>query len=298
MQNAANGASTTLMWVGRAAWSLVGLAAPWAVLGEGRSGAVGVAANVWGWGAWLAVLVALFVPSALSLTAVRIIVPAVAVAGLWSAEPASVGTALFALVVLSSRDVADVLVQGSAYGAETRFVLRTPVPYLVPAVLVWAALVCATVGGTLLLAAGNLVAGIPVAAAGAVLAWRVPLRLHRLSRRWLVAVPAGLVVHDHLVLAETFMVRRNHLGPVTLARAAGGRGGPHRGGARPAGDRVDDAAGQGGAVPHHHAHPRHVAGAPCGLVRGGALACRRRSRGCQRGSVTIPPPRTNVSVGS
>ncbi|MEY4009700.1 MAG: hypothetical protein RLZZ93_392 [Actinomycetota bacterium] len=221
MQNAANGASTTLMWVGRAAWSLVGLAAPWAILGEGRSGAVGVAANVWGWGAWLAVLVALFVPSALSLTAVRIIVPAVAAAGLWSAEPASVGTALFALVVLSSRDVADVLVQGSAYGAETRFVLRTPVPYLVPAVLVWAALVCATVGGTLLLAAGNLVAGIPVAAAGAVLAWRVPLRLHRLSRRWLVAVPAGLVVHDHLVLAETFMVRRNHLGPVTLARAAG-----------------------------------------------------------------------------
>lgn len=221
MQNAANGASTALTWVGRAAWACVGLTAPWTVLSEGRSGAVGAVVIAWGWGAWLAVLLAMFVPSALSLTAVRIIVPAMAAAGLWSADPVAVGTALFAMVILLSRDVADVLVQGSAYGAETRFVLRTPLPYLVPAILVWAALVGAAVGGTLLLAAGNLFVGIPVAGAGTVLAWRVPLRLHRLSRRWLVAVPAGLVVHDHLVLAETFMVRRNHLGPVTLAGAAG-----------------------------------------------------------------------------
>jgi methyl coenzyme M reductase subunit C len=125
------------------------------------------------------------------------------------------------LRVLLSRDVADVLVQGSAYGAETRFALRTPVPYLAPAVLVWSALVATTVGGSLLLAAGNPAAGIPVTAAGALLAWKVPVRLHRLSRRWLVVVPAGLVVHDHLVLGETMMVRRDHLGAVTLQESPG-----------------------------------------------------------------------------
>ena len=35
----------------------------------------------------------------------------------------------------------------------------------------------------------------------------LPRRFHLLSRRFLVFVPAGLVVHDHLVLAETALFR-------------------------------------------------------------------------------------------
>ncbi len=41
-------------------------------------------------------------------------------------------------------------------------------------------------------------------------------RLHRLSRRFLVFVPAGLALHDHLALADTAMFRRaavERLGP-------------------------------------------------------------------------------------
>lgn len=221
MSRSANGASMRLMWAARAVWAAVGVLAPWDAAADGRSAAVSAVLRSWGWTSWLTVMVALFVPAALSLTLVRTLVPAVAVTAFFMGIGVWLFVAVVILLVLLSRDVADVLVQGSAYGAETRFALRTPVPYLAPAVLVWAVLVSTTVGGSLLLASGNLAAGIPVTAAGALLAWKVPVRLHRLSRRWLVVVPAGLVVHDHLVLGETMMVRRNHLGAVTLVERAG-----------------------------------------------------------------------------
>lgn len=221
MSRSANGASMRLMWAARAVWAAVGVLAPWDTVADGHSAAVSAVLRSWGWTSWLTVIVALFVPAAISLTAVRTLAPAVAVTAFFMGNPVWAFPAVVMLRVLLSRDVADVLVQGSAYGAETRFVLRTPVPYLAPAVLVWSALVASTVGGSLLLAAGNMAAGIPVTVAGALLAWKVPLRLHRLSRRWLVVVPAGLVVHDHLVLGETMMVRRNHLGPVTLEESTG-----------------------------------------------------------------------------
>ena len=221
MSRSANGASMRLMWAARAVWAAVGMLAPWDTVADGRTAAVSAVLRTWGWTSWLAVMVALFVPAALSLTAVRTLAPAVAVTAFFMGNPVWAFPAVVMLRVLLSRDVADVLVQGSAYGAETRFALRTPVPYLAPAVLVWSALVATTVGGSLLLAAGNPAAGIPVTAAGALLAWKVPVRLHRLSRRWLVVVPAGLVVHDHLVLGETMMVRRDHLGAVTLQESPG-----------------------------------------------------------------------------
>ena len=48
--------------------------------------------------------------------------------------------------------------------------------------------------------------------------------LHRLSRRWLVLVPAGLVVHDHLALADPVLLRRvdlrRVLGPAEAGTAA------------------------------------------------------------------------------
>ena len=221
MSRSANGASMRLMWAARAVWAAVGMLAPWDTVADGRTAAVSAVLRTWGWTSWLAVMVALFVPAALCLTAVRTLAPAVAVTAFFMGNPVWAFPAVVMMRVLLSRDVADVLVQGSAYGAETRFALRTPVPYLAPAVLVWSALVATTVGGSLLLAVGNPAAGIPVTAAGALLAWKVPVRLHRLSRRWLVVVPAGLVVHDHLVLGETMMVRRDHLGAVTLQESPG-----------------------------------------------------------------------------
>ena len=43
-------------------------------------------------------------------------------------------------------------------------------------------------------------------------------RWHKMSRRWLVLVPAGLVVHDPVVLADTLMVRTDQLLGMGLAR--------------------------------------------------------------------------------
>ena len=66
-------------------------------------------------------------------------------------------------------------------------------------------------------AQGGVIPGAAVTAIGIVLAVRVPRRLHRLSRRWLVIVPAGIVVHDHMVLAETLMVRRSQTRDLSVA---------------------------------------------------------------------------------
>ena len=216
MKKPANGASTAVYLAACAAWVGVALVNPWAALAQDRSGAVSFVLLAWGWVAWAGLLLALLVPAAVSLTAVRLVAPLAFAAAVADGRVVSVSVATAAFVLLMTADVADTLVQGSAYGAETRFLLRTPVPYFVPAVLVSAALVSALPAGTLLLAARNWAIGIPVTLAGLVLAWRAPVRLHRLSRRWLVIVPAGLVVHDHMVLAETMMLRRDNLGSVAL----------------------------------------------------------------------------------
>jgi hypothetical protein len=44
-------------------------------------------------------------------------------------------------------------------------------------------------------------------------------RFHRLSRRWVVLVPAGFVLHDHVVLAETVMFPARTLTRARLALA-------------------------------------------------------------------------------
>ena len=216
MKPTANRTSRVLHAVACGAWVAVGLVSPWASLAQDRSSAVSAVLLGWGWVAWVAVAVALLVPSAVSLTVVRIVAPAAAVMSFVDARPVAVLVCVFALVVLMSADVADTLVQGGAYGEETRFLLRTPAPYLVPAVLVWSLLAGSVMAGSLLLAARNWTAGVPVAVLAAVLAWRAPVRLHRLSRRWLVIVPAGLVVHDHMVLSETFMVRKDNVAGLWL----------------------------------------------------------------------------------
>jgi hypothetical protein len=49
--------------------------------------------------------------------------------------------------------------------------------------------------------------------------WPLLGRLHRFARRWLVVVPAGVVVHDHVVLAETLMVPKANVRNCGLALA-------------------------------------------------------------------------------
>ena len=61
--------------------------------------------------------------------------------------------------------------------------------------------------------------GIPVTAVAVAATAFVGPRWHKMSRRWLVLVPAGLVVHDPVVLADTLMVPTGQILGLGLARS-------------------------------------------------------------------------------
>ena len=176
---------------------------------------------------WIGGVAALTVPAVRSLTAVRVIVPLAVPAAFacWIGGAddidavLAVGSAGLATVAAGSAELGRAFVQASAYGAEDRHLLRPPAAYLAAAVLSWVLAASLLSVGVTLLAAERWLVGIPLSAIGVAIAiWSVP-RWHRLSRRWLVVVPVGLVVHDPLVLAETLMLRRHEIGGVELAPA-------------------------------------------------------------------------------
>jgi hypothetical protein len=113
------------------------------------------------------------------------------------------------------------MVNGSAYGSERRMGLRPP-GYAVfgPIQLAWLLLFFGVALPMMAFGDGRwLLAGLVIApaAAAARLGWRV---LHQLSRRWLVFVPAGFVIHDPVLLGEAILMRRttvSSLGPATEA---------------------------------------------------------------------------------
>lgn len=202
------------MWVLRGVWlaQLVGLAVFGDALAD-HSRPVQVTAAIGLWLGWAAALLAVLVPSTVSLTAARLLVPAAPVVAVWAliedADPLLGGIAValgvLATVVVLSGEVGEVFVQASAYGDERRLPLRPPGPMVPVVAVTWAVMAAAMLAGPLLLAARAWVAGTVVAALAAGLVALLPRRFHRLSRRWLVVVPAGVVLHDHTVLAETAM---------------------------------------------------------------------------------------------
>lgn len=166
------------------------------------------------WAGWTTGLVAVLVPRTVGLTAVRILAPAGSALAMWAAVVADgvtwgavavVASAVTATIALSPT-TGDVFVNGSAYGAERRFALRPPaVLSLGPVQLIWALVVAGTVAGPLLLAAEQWIAGLAVTVVGVSVAALGCRSLHQLSRRWLVMVPAGVVIHDPAaVVAQLF----------------------------------------------------------------------------------------------
>ncbi len=184
-----------------------------------RSAAVQWVTSVLAWGTWLAVLVALLVPRASSLTAVRLGVPAALVVAAWAAGPgrsdaevalavaAVVGTALATALCLAPA-VGDAFVTGSAYGSERRFALRCPPALAALAVVTWAAVLAGVLTGPLLLAARQWVVGGLALVAGVAVVVGGVRSLHQLARRWLVFVPSGVVVHDPVARPDAVMAPR------------------------------------------------------------------------------------------
>jgi hypothetical protein len=218
-----------VLWAARAIWlavAVIGGAGFGEALAE-HSRAVQLTGTTLLWVGWAAVAVTLAVPSAIGLTVSRMLAPVGAVAAvvaLAAAEPSSatvvgVVATLVALVVVGSGEFGNLMVQASAYGDEQRFLLRPPAAFYVPTVVSWAAWCAAVVVGPLALAARNWIVGVTVTAAAVALGAFLLPRFHRLTRRWVVLVPAGFVLHDHVVLAETVMFPASILRRARLALA-------------------------------------------------------------------------------
>jgi len=167
------------------------------------------------------------IPAVVSLTAARIVVPLsipVAVTTLAAGADALDGTlfvvsSLLATVLVLSAEFGRAFVQASAYGEEDRHLLRSPVAYGTASVVAWGFWAAATIAAPLLLADGRWITGtIAAVAALALVVFGWP-RWNRLSARWFVIVPIGIVVHDSLVLGETLMLRRTELAALRLAPA-------------------------------------------------------------------------------
>ncbi len=177
------------------------------------------------WATWAIVLAAVLVPRTTSLTAVRVAAPAVLAAAIWAGvvgdvtatDLLAVGWAALTVVAVFAPQTGDAFVNGSSYGSERRMPLRAPAALLAgPILIAWAAVVGPLVGGPLLVAAGATFAGIAVLVLGLPLAWVAARALHGLARRWVVFVPAGLVLHDLMALAEPVLFSRagiRRLGP-------------------------------------------------------------------------------------
>jgi len=216
-------------WVARIAWIVVAVIGGGAVDAavDGRSSAVAWVAAVGGWTLWAVAALGLAIASTVSLTIVRVVVPlalvatvAVGVGGATAVELLLLGgPAIVTTAAVMTAEFGRQYVQASAYGDEERFPLRFPVGAGSAAIVAWMVWAPTTVAGPLLLAAESWIAGglsCVVAIGGVVL---LGPRWHRLSMRWFVLVPAGVVVHDPVVLADTFPLRTAQVASIGLAPA-------------------------------------------------------------------------------
>jgi hypothetical protein len=207
-------------WLVRAAWAALPFTAgpAFGAALHPHSEAVRLTAAVVLWAGWAVVLVGTLVPWPVGLTALRIAAPAAAVtagAAALTNRPSvlaallAVATTLLALLLAFTPTTGRLYVNGPAYPNEQRFLLAVPGALLLgPLPLAWAVTVGAPVAGLLLLAARAWVAGTAVLVVGGAAAVILARALHGLSRRWVVLVPAGLVLHDPMSLADPILFEK------------------------------------------------------------------------------------------
>ena len=181
---------------------------------DAASGPVRAVASSGLWLGWAVGMVAAFVPHPVALTTVRVVAPAALAAALAAAvagHPSALAVvwAAVACAWAFAPAFGAWCVNGPAYPNERRFLLRPPGPLLRgPLPLAWILTVVGIGAGPLLLAARQWVAGGLLLVAGWPVALLLLKSLHNLSRRWTVFVPAGVVLHDPMVLFDPMLFRR------------------------------------------------------------------------------------------
>ncbi|HEX3621133.1 MAG TPA: hypothetical protein VHT97_02350 [Acidimicrobiales bacterium] len=208
-----------LPWLVRVLWAAlpftVGPALAAAL--DGASSPVRLVASAGLWIGWSASMIATFAPHPLALTALRFVAPAVVLAAVLAAlgghaSPLALAWATVSCAWAFAPAVGATCVNGPAYPNERRYLLRPPGPLLMgPLPLAWAVTVAGIAAGPLLLAARVWVLGAITLLVGWPLAVLLLKSIHNLSRRWAVFVPAGMVLHDPLVLFDPLLFPRQDI---------------------------------------------------------------------------------------
>ena len=218
---------TALVWALRV---LVGclpfIGAEVSALLDGQSTSTQTTGTCLAWLVWGAIVIASFVTHPITLTLLRIGTPVVssflivvaATQGASSLQIISAAVGMAILLLSFSAELGGVYVQASAYGDEKRFALRPPVVLVAPVVIATLVVDVSIISAPLLLAENNWLAAAS-ALFGSIISvkYLIP-RIHKLSRRWLVFVPAGLVVHDEIVLSMNLLIKKQDLNQMQLAR--------------------------------------------------------------------------------
>ncbi len=255
--------SALLIWFARAAWvALPVVAGPAAAAAlDGWAPAPQALAAVELWAAWAAGLLAAFAPRPWGLTVHRIVGPGLFAAAVVAAPSLDALDAVGALLptglvaaLAAPSELAHLFANRASYGDEVRFPLSAPP--VVGFVLAPAAALVVVAGvsvGPLLLADARPAVGVPATVVGVALAVFLVRSLHALSRRWLIAVPGGLVVHDPLTVADPVLLPREVVARVSALApgdtgdtGAGDTSGAGEAGA--AGDTVDLRMGAAGGL--------------------------------------------------
>lgn len=224
-----------LPWAVRLSWAVLPLTVGPALgdAADPRSRGVQLVVAAVAWAGWAAGVLATLVPSTIALTVVRMAAPAAvasAAGTVWSgpastaAQALALGTAAVALVLVLLPETGQWFVNGAAYPNERRYPLRPPAAVLLGILpLAWALCLGPPVAAALLLAGREWVLGGAVAVVAVPLAVVLARAVHGLSRRWLVFVPGGVVVHDPMTLADPVLFRRQvvaSLGPAVVGTPA------------------------------------------------------------------------------
>jgi len=179
------------------------------------------------WTFWVLILLSTLIATPISLAIIRIGAPAAAALSLWSALETSgsvsgiiglAASAITACVALSA-PLGDKFSDGASYGDERRFLLRAPGPVLLLlGPLAWLTSVAGLTVGPILLLNKNFLLGSLISLCGFPLAALASNAIYQLGKRWLVLVPAGILLHDHLSVGDPTLIPRNQLANFSPAK--------------------------------------------------------------------------------
>ncbi|MEC7924631.1 MAG: hypothetical protein VYB80_05365 [Actinomycetota bacterium] len=190
------------------------------------SRSVQITATVGLWFCWAVGLLLSLIPLASLLTPFRVLAAMKVVVIIWGAIEASASPLGIIALSISGIIVALSLtpqvgfwyINGSSYGDEVRLPLRPPGAMLLgPSLIAWAGIATTLIGTPILLADKQWIAGSLIGGFGGICSYVSFRSLHVLAQRWLVFVPAGVVIHDPLILADPFLVKRKGIRSLRLA---------------------------------------------------------------------------------